>query len=116
MTFEPDRHDFTIRKDTSFDYSMVFYTDATRTQPFNLTGYTASMPIRSEAGGTILLTLNTANGGVQLGGSSGSIIIQISLSGVNALTWQRGVYQLTITAPGGNTDPLLWGTIIVKPT
>lgn len=116
MTFEPDRHDFTIRKGTTFYYSMVFYEDETRTQPFDLSGYTSQLVVRSEAGGTTLKTLTTSNGGVELGGSAGTILIQIPLNEVDALTWTRGVYQLTITPPGGNTDPLLWGVMTVKPT
>lgn len=112
MTFEPDRYDFVIRKGTTFYHTITFYTDASRTQPFNLSGYTASLVIEDK--GVVLKTLDTSSG-IVLGDVLGTIDLLIPLSDVNALTWKRGQYQLTITGPSGPTDPLLWGVFTVKP-
>lgn len=113
MTFEPDRYDFVIRKGTTFYHTITFYQDASRTQPFDLTGYSASLIIEDK--GVVLKTLDTSSGGITLGDVLGTIDISIPLSDVNALTWKRGQYQLTITNTSGLTDPLLWGVFTVKP-
>lgn len=84
--------------------------------PVNLTGYTARMQIRKKYGSDIvLLSLTTENGGITLGGSAGTIILNISATDTSNINWTTGVYDLELVSAGGTVKRLLQGTIKISP-
>lgn len=87
-------------------------------QPMDLTGYSASMNIRTAPGVAPFYTLSTDNGQITLGGTNGTIDLYIPAADTVS-QFQRGtsgVYELDVTASGGtgDTDPILWGPFRVQ--
>ena len=77
----------------------------------NLTNYTATLVVKDKPGDTTPVLTLTTGSGITLGGTAGTITILQSATQTQAYTWVSGEYRLTITAPGGDTVPLLYGTI-----
>lgn len=84
--------------------------------PIDLTGCTARMQVRSEVGSpTVLLELNTTNGGVTLGGATGTIDLYISDEDTAAFAWDGGVFDLEITDSADEVVRLVQGSASVSP-
>lgn len=72
--------------------------------PMNLTGYTARMQLRPAPGDqTVLLELNTTNGGIAIAGASGTIALLVTGAQTEAMTFTHCAYDLQLTAPDGVT-------------
>lgn len=93
--------------------------------PVDLSGWTAAFTVRTGFGaaGEPLLDLTTTNGGVTLGGAAGTIDVaatktQMDLTGVpNSGAFPpvlTAVYNLTLTAPGGDVTRLLEGRFVIS--
>ena len=81
----------------------------------NLTGYTARMQVREKhTSNTAQLHLNTENDGIVLGGSAGTITINISASETSALVAKDYVYDLELVSAGTVTR-IIEGKFIVTP-
>lgn len=107
MSLEPAKHSFAIYQGATF-YKRITYKINGATQ--NLTGFSASLPIKDKASGTTLLTLDTStNGGIVLGGSAGFIDLTIAAATTTSLTWDHAVYELFITDLTPRTDVLMVG-------
>lgn len=85
--------------------------------PVNLTGCTAKMHVRSKAGDpTLLIASTTENGGIVLGGTTGSIeFCKLTAAASAAITWTTAVYDLKITFPDGTVTRKISGSIVVSP-
>jgi hypothetical protein len=84
--------------------------------PVDLTGCSARMQVRSAVNSpTVLLELSTANGGLVLGGSLGTITFVMNAAATTALTWTQGVYDLEITFADGTVRRLMSGNVQVSP-
>lgn len=82
----------------------------------DLTGYTARMQIRADIDATdVLLELSTANGKITIDGPAGQIKPVLTDTQTATLTWTDGVYDLELTAPGGDVQRLLKGPVEVDP-
>lgn len=81
--------------------------------PVDLTGYTARMKIKDKVGGTVLLTLTTENGKIELVAVDSIIRLKLSANETAALTWKKGVYDLELESPTGVVTELLSGEITV---
>jgi len=81
--------------------------------PYDLTGFSARMQLRTKSGGTLVKELNTTSGGIVLGGSAGTITVSISAADTAALTPQDMVYDLFVTSGSGIVTRLLVGSIPV---
>lgn len=84
----------------------------------NLTGYTARMQVREKhTSTTAQLGLNTENGGITLGGSAGTITINIAASATGALVAKNYVYDLELLygGPTGTITRIIEGSFIVTP-
>lgn len=114
MALEPARHSFTIWKGATFRKTLTLRQGDTGSDPQDLTGYSAAMPILDAPEGLTLMSLTTTNGGIVLGGALGTIQLVISATVTAAITWESGVYELLITAPASDTDALLYGGMKVK--
>jgi hypothetical protein len=94
---------------------MVIWQTGTPPLPVDLTGCTAIAQIRSKIDSpNVLLELSTANGGIVLGGATGSITMHISPIVTKSLTWKLGVYDLLITFTDGTVLRKLNGSVIVS--
>lgn len=85
--------------------------------PVDLTGCTARMQVREQIDSpSVLLSLTTENGGIVLGGTSGTVSIHMSAVDTAAITWTAGVFDLEIIfADGVTVRRLLSGSISVSP-
>ncbi|MER5643958.1 hypothetical protein [Streptosporangium sp. NPDC002524] len=83
--------------------------------PVDLTGATARMEIRAKAGGALLHRLDTANEGILLGGTSGTIVLIIAPEVSSAWTVFKAVYDLEVVEASGAVTRLLQGPVSVSP-
>ena len=84
--------------------------------PVNLTGCTARMQVRAKiTDSATLLNLTTENGGIELGGTAGTVTINISATDTAAIAWKGGVYDLEIVFSDGTVRRLLAGSVSVSP-
>jgi len=81
----------------------------------DLTGCTAEMQVRSSVDASAsLLTLSTTNGRITLGGTAGTITLEISKTDTAAITFERGVYDFELTLANGKVDRLFEGRVFVS--
>lgn len=80
----------------------------------DLTTYTARMHVRVEThSASTVLTLTTENGGISLGGASGTITLQASATTTAALDAGSYVYDLEMVS-GSVVTRLVQGTFVVN--
>lgn len=111
MSLSPGRHNFSIWQGATFHVSLDILTNG---KPWKeLEEYSALMEIRDVPKATVpLFTLSTTNGRIFI--EENVITLRITASDTTAIKWESGVYDLLITAPGGDTDALLYGSVKVK--
>lgn len=84
-------------------------------QAVNLTGYTAKMQVREKhASKTTDLSLTTENGGISLGGSAGTIDLNVSASQTAQLIAKEYVYDIELVS-NENVYRIIEGKFIVTP-
>ena len=84
--------------------------------PIDLTGCTARMQVRADVGSpVVLLALTTEDGGITLGGSTGSVALYASDVTTAALNWEEGVFDIEIAHANGDVTRLAQGGISVSP-
>ena len=84
--------------------------------PVDLTGCTARMQVRLKVDDeTVLVELTTANGGITLGGTAGTVTIYMSDEATAAINWKSGVYDLEIEFGNGDVRRLMYGGVSVSP-
>ena len=107
-------HHFIIEQGASFLQTLTLK-DSSGTV-INLTGYaSAEMDLReTPAASSPILTLTTGNSRLTLGGSAGTIAINVSGSDTGGLTAGDGVYDLEITDGSGNIYRVLEGTYAIR--
>ena len=100
-------HHFIIEQGATFQQVLTLK-DSSGTL-INLTGFTSGeMDLRANPeSDTAIVTLTTANGGITLGGSAGTVTLLISATNTANLTAQDGVYVLEITSGTGVVSRLL---------
>lgn len=81
-------------------------------EPVDLTGYTALLQIRTAPGGTLLYD---ASSNITLGGTAGTIALNIPAATTAGFTWSVGVYDLLLTSSQGVATRLLTGNVTVSP-
>lgn len=88
----------------------------TYSPPVNLASYTARMQVRSsQEANTTILDLDTGlKGGITLGGSEGTILIEVSATATAALNFASAVYDLELISPGGVVTRLLEGRVKLR--
>jgi hypothetical protein len=108
-------YDTTIEQGATFSIS-VTWKDSNST-PINLTGYTARSQFRKTyEATTTVLDLTTANSGISLGGTAGTITLTASATTTAALTApSNGVWDLELVSGGGTVTRLLQGAYVVTP-
>lgn len=113
-------HNIALEQGSTFRLHLTWGTRGTDAQgnpiievPYDLTGCTARMQIRNRAGGTLLLELNTENGGIDLGGTDGTIDVLITDEQTDSLEVRRAKYDLEVYFPNGDTRRPVKGDVTV---
>jgi hypothetical protein len=84
-------------------------------RPNNFTGYVARLQARESVESDIaVITLTTENGGIVLGGASGTISLYISDEDTALITTKKLVYDLELVAPNGDVIRVVSGSINVS--
>ena len=105
----PGAYNLVVPQTTTFNFSSVIQTNGT---PWNLTGYTAIMTVRPFLGSTtVTLLATTGNGKITLGGSTGSITVNLSALDTT-LKAESYVYDLVLDS-GSEITRILEGQFIV---
>jgi hypothetical protein len=94
----------------------ITWKDSART-PYDITGYTARMHVRTETdSGDIVLGLTTENGRIVIYGTQGRIDLNIPRTVMEAVAPDKYVYDLEIVAPiTGIVTRLTQGNFVVRP-
>ncbi len=106
----PGTYNITCPQGATFDTTFTLTVGGTAQ---NLTGYTSAMQVRDSAGAaTAMLNLTTANGGITLGGTVGSVLVTIASTATAALTPGSYSYDLELYS-GSVTTRMLQGSFNV---
>lgn len=82
----------------------------------DLTGCAARMHARAKiSDADTLLDLTSANGGLVMGGTAGTVEIKLTATQTEAITWSSAVYDLEVEFGNGDVRRLLQGSISVSP-
>ena len=83
--------------------------------PIDLTGYSARMQVRKTLDtDSVLLSLSTANGSITLGGSTGTVTIEVSPLKMSQLAAGIFWYDIELVSPTGVVTRLLQGRFNVS--
>ena len=118
MSRGPIKWNLTIYQGATFRVHRIWRVGDTRDAalPVDLAGCTARMHVRPELESeTILLTLTTENGGIQLGDVPGRVQLFLSDEQTAPLTWESGVYDLEVEFTDGDVRRLFAGSVKVSP-
>lgn len=84
--------------------------------PYNITGYTARMHVRSSVtANTTVLVLTTANSRIALGGAAGTVTLTVSATDTAAIPAGRYVYDLELVSAANVVSRLVEGAFVVRP-
>jgi hypothetical protein len=108
----PGTYNITAYQGASFDLQFVWKIDD---NPVNITGYTARMQARRRADSvTAAITLTNENGRIALGGSAGTITLDVSADDMEEVDAAEYVYDLELESAGGEVYRLLEGKFTVS--
>jgi hypothetical protein len=91
----PVELDLEVYKGTSWDMTLVWSVDS---EPFDLTGCTAVMQVRSESGADLVLEASDANGRITLGTTDGLITVDLPYTVTDTVPLGRYKYELRVTS------------------
>lgn len=101
-----------LRRGEDWSRTIICYADEAHTTRRDLTGYTATAEVRSTPeDAAVLLTLDTA-----IVGALGEVIVSCSHAAADITTWQNGVMDVKLTAPGGAVEYLPTLPFKIDPT
>jgi hypothetical protein len=107
--------DLNCYQGANFDYNLTWQTAGTAV---NLTGYSARMQVRdSYDAGTAVVSL-TAGTGITLGGTAGTILLELSATQTAALDGTPNIqyiYDLEVVSGAGYVTRLVEGRFYVYP-
>lgn len=83
--------------------------------PYNITGYTARMQVRSAVeSSTVVLELTTANSRISLGGTNGQVTLTVSATTMTGIAAGKYVYDLELVSGTGVVTRLVQGNFVVR--
>lgn len=116
-TFVTHERNLEIKQGSTFDDFVTWKTGATSetATPVDLTGCTARTQFRAKHDSpTVLLELTTANGGMELGGTAGTVRWLISAEDTADITWTTAVYDTEIVFADGTVQRKFAGKVKVS--
>lgn len=106
-------HHFIIEQGATFKHTLTLKDSADAL--INLTGYSAEMDLRkNQDDSSEVATLTVANNRITMGGSAGTIVLEISATDTSALLVGDGVYDIDLTDSNGKVDRILEGTYSIR--
>ena len=113
MTALAATYGFTADKGATFT-QVIKWKDATNNL-IDLAGYSAVMVIREKTtAATVVLTLSTSNGRIALGGSEGTITLNVAAADMEIGAGQY-TYTIELTSSSNEVTRLLMGAFIIRP-
>jgi uncharacterized protein YjlB len=93
---------------------VITWRDSAR-NPYNITGYTARMHVRSTVeSATTILELTTANSRITLGGATGQVTLTVTATDMTAVPAGKYVYDLELVSSTGVVSRLVQGNFAVR--
>lgn len=108
------RYDITIEQGVDFERTLTYLVGEDAV-PFDFTGYTGLLQVRNRPGGTVYLTMSTANGKLQLGGVLGTVLLLLDETETSALSWTGRAYYDILIDNGSDSFRLLEGRVALSP-
>jgi hypothetical protein len=81
--------------------------------PVDLVGFAARLQVKDKVGGTLLFTMTTENGRIEIDTAARTITLKITAEDTAALLWKKGVFELEMVSATGDVAGILSGTIVV---
>lgn len=108
-------HNLTIEQGATFSFAAEWQDNAGT--PYDLTGYTARLHVRTEPYAVAaLLECTTANGRILLGTTDGAIDVRLTATETAALSWgQAAYYDLELVSAAGVVTRLIEGRAMLSP-
>ncbi len=102
--------DLRLYRSDNFNHQIIWQDDAG--VPIDLTGYTAKMQARTKIGSSNVLMTATDTDGIVLGGTAGTIDIQLDPLKTDIAT-EDNVYDLQVTSPTAFVTTVIQGAFTV---
>jgi hypothetical protein len=103
----------TIEKGVTFRHRLIWRDRFKRN--IDMTGYSARLQIKNDAGTVLLLEMATGTGEIVITPAKGLMELELSAGQTAALAFAHGVFDLFVTAPDGTVIRLLKGKLLVVP-
>lgn len=107
---ESTEYPLTIEQGSTFQKQLRWKVDGVL---MNLTGYTAKMQLRRRANAAVIFELSGSNSRILLGGTAGTISMEITAEDTATIPAGNYVYDLELTS-SSTTGKLLRGTVVVS--
>jgi hypothetical protein len=107
---KPGKYNITAYQGATYDLNMTWTIGGTAV---NLTNYTAAMQVRTAANSTATVFSLTNGSGITLGGTAGTIAVNISANAMGAATPGQYVYDLELNS-GSAVTRLIQGTFQIQ--
>ena len=107
----PGNYDITIWQGADYDKTFTVLQNGTA---LNWTGYSAAMQVREAVDSTAYLLSLTNGSGITLGGTAGTILINISNAQSSAIDAGSYSYDLELISGSGAVTRILQGSFIVS--
>lgn len=106
------KYNITIEQGATFTLQFTIKTGST---PWDLTGYSARMQVRTSVNASATLVSLTSGSGITLGGVAGTVTVTIPATDTDNIIAGRHVYDLELESAGGEVWRVLEGKCTVKP-
>jgi len=112
MMMPAGKYSFVIEAGATFNLDFTMYTGGSK---WNLTGYSARMDIRVDIDSpTALISLDSNGNGITLGGTAGTVDIEIDAATTETFPAGKYVYDLEIESLDGTVWRVLQGCVQVR--
>jgi len=108
---ETGKYNIKARQGSTFTLNFTISTDGT---PWNLTGYTAAMQVRTSTSSSNKTLSLTSSSGITLGGAAGTVAVTASAATMAAIPAGSYVYDFELTYPDGTVVALLEGKFTIS--
>jgi hypothetical protein len=107
----PAKYNITAYQGATYDLNLTWAIGGTAV---NLTGYTAAMQVRTNPSDASPVLSMTSGTGITLGGTAGTIAVNVSASTMGSATPGNYVYDLELNS-GGQVTRLIQGAFAIQP-